>query len=109
ADAEVFAQRRDLPRRAQPAYLRDVNADEVDQPILDERQVLVLRVEQLAHRDRNARLLPQQPEMVVVFGRERILEEEQPIRLERLAQVDGLVQRHALVDVVQQLDVVSEL
>ena len=47
-------------------------------------------VEQLAHRDRDARLLAQQPEVVVVLGRERVLEEEQAVRLERLAQVDRL-------------------
>ena len=78
-----------------------MDADEVDQPLLDEGQVLVLRVEELAHRDRDARLLAQQPEVVVVFGRERILEEEQAIGLERLAQIDPLVEGHALVDVVQ--------
>ena len=51
----------------------------------------------------------QQPEMIVVFRRERILEEEQAIRLQRLAQVDRLIQVDALVDVVQQLDLVAEL
>ena len=55
------------------------------------------------------RLLAQQPEVIVLLGRERILEEEQAIRLERLAQVDRLVQRDALVHVVQQLDLVAEL
>ena len=38
----------------QAADLRDVDADEVDQPILDERHVFVLRVEKLAHRDGDA-------------------------------------------------------
>ena len=74
-----------------------------------ERQVLVRSVEQLAHRNRRARLLPQQAEVAVVFGRERVFEEEQAVRLQRLAERDRLDQRHALVDVVQQLDLVAEL
>ena len=86
-----------------------MDADEIDQPILDERHVLVLRVEQLAHRERDAGLLAQQAEVIVVLRRERVLEEEQAIRLERLAQVDRLIQRDALVHVVQQLDLVAEL
>ena len=57
--AEELAERRDLARRRQAADLRDVDADEVDQPFGNERQVLLHRVEQLAHRDRDARLLPQ--------------------------------------------------
>ena len=58
---------------------------------------------------RNAGLLPQQAEVIVLLRRERILEEEQPVRLERLAQVDALIERDALVHVVQQLDFVTEL
>ena len=109
ADAEELAERRHLARRAQAADLRDVDADEVDQPLGDERHVFVLRVEQLAHRDRDARLLAQQPEVVVLLGRERVFEEEQAVRLERLAEVDRLVRRDPLVHVVQQLDLVAEL
>ena len=47
--------------------------------------------------------------MVVFLRRERILEEEQAVRLQRLAQVDGFVERDALVDVMQELDVVAKL
>ena len=36
-------ERRHLARRAEAADLRDVDADEVDQPVRDERHVLVLR------------------------------------------------------------------
>src|SRR5947209_1224516 len=44
ANAEVLTQRGHLARRAQPTDLRQVNADEIDQAIPDERDVLVLRV-----------------------------------------------------------------
>ena len=49
------------------------------------------------------------PEVAVLLGRERVLEEEQAVLLELLAQLDRLVGRDALVDVVQQLDLVAEL
>ena len=90
-DAEELAQRLPPCAPAQAADLRDVDANEVDQALGDERDVLVLRVEQLSHRQRDGRLLPQQTEVVVLFGREWILEEEQPILFELLAERDGLV------------------
>ena len=86
-DAEELAERGHLPRHAQAADLRDVDPDEVDQPLGDQRHVLLLGVEQLAHRQRDARLLADQPEVVLVLGRERILEEEQVVLLQLLAQV----------------------
>jgi hypothetical protein len=46
--------------------------------------------------------------MIVLLGRHRILEEEQPVWLERLAECDRLRQRDALVHVVQQLHLLSE-
>ncbi len=109
AHAEELRQRRHLARRREAADLRDVNADEVDQPLGDQRQVLVDGVEQLAHRDRHARLLAQLPEPAVVLGRERVLEEEEVVGLERLAEVDRFVELHALVDIVQQLHLVAQV
>ena len=106
--AEELAERRHLARRAQPADLRDVDADEVDQPAGDQRQVFLLRVEQLAHRDRHARLLPDEVEVVLLLGRQRVLDEERVVLLQLLAQADRLAGRDPLVDVVQQLDVVAE-
>jgi hypothetical protein len=85
------------------------DADEVDEPLRHERQVLLHGVEQLTHRDRDAGVLAQLPEPRVVFRRERILEEEQVVRFERLAQVDRFVQLDALVHVVQQLDLRAQL
>ena len=43
------------------------------------------------------------PEPLELVGRQRVLEEEQAVRLERLRQPDGLDRRQPLVDVVEQL------
>jgi len=85
-----------------------VDADEVNQALCDERQVFVLRVEQLAHGDRRTRLLAQQAEMVVVFGRERVLQKEQPKLLDVFAQSQRLRRRDLLVHVMHDLDFVAE-
>ena len=74
----------------------------------DQRHPLGLVDEQLAHRDRDRRLLAQQREPADVLGREAVLEEEEPELLELLGQPDRLDRRDALVDVVQQLDLVAE-
>ena len=56
-----------------------------------------------------ARLLPDQLEVVLLLGRQRVLEEERAVLLQLLAQLHGLAGRDPLVDVVQQLDLVAEL
>jgi hypothetical protein len=55
-----------------------MHADVVDQPLADEWHVLGLIDEQFAHGDGDARLLAQQPEVVVVLRRERVFKKEQP-------------------------------
>src|SRR5881394_4196379 len=107
-DTEKLAQRGDLARRTQTADLRNVDADEINQPLFDEGHVFVLGVEQFTHGQRRTRLLAQQAEMIVVFRRERVFQKKQTIGFERLAQIDRLIQRHALVHVVQELDIVAE-
>ena len=106
--AEEFAERGHLPRHAQAADLRDVDADEVDQPLGDQRHVFLLSVEQLAHRERNARLLADQPEVILLLGRQRVFQEEQMVLLQLLAQADRLAGRDPLVHVVEQLDLVAQ-
>jgi hypothetical protein len=48
-------------------------------------------------------------EVADVLRREGVLEEEEPEALEVLRELDGLDGMEALVDVVQQLDLVAEL
>src|ERR1043165_9592149 len=90
-NSEELAQRGNLPRRTQAADLRNVNAYEVNQALFDERHIFVLCIEQFALRKRNTRLLAQQTEVIIVFRRERVFEEKQTIRFERLAQIDRLI------------------
>src|SRR5262249_35619332 len=108
ANAEEFRERLNLARRTQASYLRDVDAYEIDQAVLDQRHVFVLRVEQLAHGQRGRGLLPQDFEMFVFLGRERIFEEEEVMILYIFAELQRLRQRHALVNVVQKFDFIAE-
>ena len=109
ADAEELAQRGQLPGHAQPADVRNVDADEIDQPIADERDVFGLIHEQLAHRDRNRRLLTQDAKVLDVFWRKRVFEKKELVGLEVAREPDRLDGWHPLVDVVEQLDLVAEV
>ena len=53
------------------------------------------------------RVLPDQLERPLILGRRRVLQPEQPIRLEVARQSRGLDRRQAMMRVVQQLDVVA--
>ena len=107
-DAEEFAERRHLAGHRKPPDLGDVNSDEVDQPLGDQGNVFLLCVEQLAHRQRNARLAANQPEVVFLLGGQGILQEKQVILLQLLAEVDGLAGRDTFVNVVKQLHLLAE-
>ena len=61
------------------ADVAHVDADKVDEPVLDQRQVLRLIDEELAHRDRGGGLLPDQAEVLQLLRRQRILQEEHPV------------------------------
>ena len=65
--------------------------------------------EQLAHRDRRGALGANHFEPVQKLRRQRILQVEQPIVLELLRQPHRLDRRHALVNVVDELDVEADL
>ena len=75
-----------------------------------QRQPFVAVDEQLAHRQRASRSAGGACwNQAASSGAKRILEEEQPVRLQGLRELDGLGRGHALVDVVEQLDVEAEL
>src|SRR4029434_7244275 len=63
ADAEELRERLNLARRAESPDLRDMNAYEIDQPVFNQRDVFMLRIEQLAHRQRRRSLHAQVLEM----------------------------------------------
>ena len=106
--AEEFRERRELPCRRDPADVRDMDADEVDQAILDHGDVLALADVQLAHGQGRAGLGPEQAVVLLVLRREHVLEEEQPVGLEVLGELDGHDRWHPLVNVVEQLDIVAQ-
>ena len=107
-DAEVLAQGRDFARRAQPADLRNVDADEIDQAPAYEIEPFSRVVEQFTHGEGSGTLLPQDFEISHVLRCERIFKEEEPIRLQLLGEADGINGRQALVHVVEQFNFLAE-
>ena len=85
------------------ARTHDGAADEVDQLVLDQVLGVPDRVEDLAHSQRRRRMLANQLECLLVFGRRAILKPEQLIGLEHLAEVGGLHRGIAMMAVVQQM------
>ena len=70
---------------------------------------IVDRVEHLADRERRRGVLPDQAERLLCFGGHRILEPEEVLRLEALAETRRLDWRQPVMRVVQQVDVRAEL
>ena len=65
-------------------------------------------VEQLAHSNWRAGLLPEQFEISVVFRSERVLDKIRVIFFQLFYQVDSLYWRYSFVDVVQQFNFITE-
>ena len=97
-----------VARRREAAHLADVHPDEVDQAPLDQRAPFERIVEQFAHRQRGRTLRANLREPVDVFRRERVFQKEQLVRLDRFGETHRVDRRQALVDVVQQFDLVAE-
>ena len=73
-DSKELAHRCHLTGRRQPTDLRDVDSDEIDQPLTYQRSPFMRVVEKLAHRDRRASLLTQMLEVADVFRRKRVFQ-----------------------------------
>src|SRR5881396_3888951 len=95
------AQMRDAPR------MNDRRADVVDQLLADQILAVPDRVEDLADGEWSRRVLPDEPERLLVLGGCGVLEPEQAIGLEILPQPRGLDRRHAVMAVVQQMVIVA--
>ena len=102
-------ERRDLPQVADAAAVHDGHADVVDQLLFDELRAVVDRVEHLADRNRRRRVLADGAERRLVLRRHRILQPEQPRRLEALAEPRRFDRRQAMVHVVEQVHVEADL
>src|SRR5215212_7256702 len=85
-----------------------MHPDKVDQMFPDERNVLGLVDEQLPHGHRSCGPPAQEMKILGVLGGERVFEEEQMIRFDLPGEAYRLDRRNALVDVVQQLDLVAK-
>src|SRR5579884_1388615 len=101
ADAEELGHGGDLANGRQAASLRDVDADEIDEALGDERGPLVRAVEEFAHGELRGALLADHAEIRDVFGREGVFEEEQAERLDFFGEADGLDGRDAFVYIVE--------
>ena len=108
-DVEELAAGSDLAGHAQAADRRDMQPDEVDPAVGHKRQPLVAIDEQLSHRQGSRCLRTEMLKPRRVLGRETVFEEEQAERFQRLRELDGLDRGNTLVDVVDQLDIESEL
>src|SRR6266849_10126163 len=106
---EKLAAGGDLAALVQAAGGGLVDADEIDQPLRDQREPFVAIDEQLAHGERGCRLLAKNAKPAHVLGGEGILHEERTVGLDGLAEQAGLVGVRTLVDVVDQLNIEAEL
>src|ERR671919_2679698 len=106
-NAEELAIGRQFARHAQAADIRDMHADEIDQTLPDERHVLGLIHEQLAHGDGRSGALAQQPKVLRVLRREGVLEEEQVVGFEFSGEAYGLYRRYTPPGVVEKIDLLA--
>src|SRR3546814_9753483 len=97
----------DAAQMGDAAGMDDGGADIVDQLVLDQLAAIPDGVEDLTDRERGHRMLADQAERLLILGGGRILQPEQPIGFERLAQSGRLDRRQAVVNVVKQLDLVT--
>ncbi len=84
-----------------------VRADEVDEPPLDEELAVPDGVEYLAYRERRDGVAADELEAVRVVGRRRILQPEEPVRLQVARQTRRLHGRQPMMHVVQQLELAA--
>ena len=91
------------------ARMHHGGADVIDQLILDQVPAVPDRIEHFSDRDGCHGMLPDQPECVLVFRRCRVFHPEQPIRLQTSSEARGFDRRQAMMDVVQQVYVESDL
>ena len=82
--------------------------DEVDPAVADQPDGVAHGRGQLTDRQRHRRGRPDLRQPVPVLGRQHVLEEEQPVRLEGPGQQHRFLRRQPRVDVVQQFDVVRQ-
>ena len=94
---------------AYAACVDNRRSDVVDELFLDELVAVVDAVEHLADGERNRRVLPDDAEALLQFRRNRILQPEQTVRLETLAELRRFDWRESMMCVVEQQRFGTEL
>ena len=92
-----------------PAGVRHGATHVVDELLADEQLVVPHRIEDLADRERGGGVLTDEPQRLLVLRRRAVLEPEQVVRFEGLAELCGLDGCHPVVAVVQQRKLRTEL
>ena len=100
--------REDLLRLRDPAGVHHVDAQVVDELVLDQRLELPLVRELLAGRDRQVHLVAHRSQRQRVERTDRILVEVEAVGLERVAEVGRLRRAEHRVRVEDQVDLVTE-
>src|ERR1035441_8844574 len=91
------------------AGVRDGAANVVDQLLADEGLVVPDRVKYLPDRERRRRVRSHQPQRLLVLRWDAVLQPEQVVGFEALAELGGLDRGHAVMPVVQQWQLGTEL
>jgi hypothetical protein len=86
-----------------------VNADKVEQPLFDHRHILTGIIKKFAYGNRRAGLLTENPQVFDVLWSEYVLQKEKAVFLQLLGERDGLNGRYALVNVVEQFDIIAQM
>src|SRR2546426_9459966 len=89
------------------ARVNDRCTDVVDQLLADQILAVPDRVEDLADGERSRRVLPDEPERLLVLGGGGVLEPEQAIGVEILPQPRGLDRRHAVMAIRPQMKILT--
>ena len=103
-----LAAREDLLRLGDAAGVHHVDAQVVDQLVLDQRLELPLVRELLASCDRQVHLVADQSQRLRVERTDRVLVEVEAIGLERVAEVGRLRRAEHRVRVEDQVDIVTD-
>ena len=64
--------------------------------------------EQLSHSNRHRGMCPNLPEVIQLLRGQRVFEEEEPVWLQSLSELDGLAVVQAFVGVVAELDCLTQ-
>lgn len=103
AHIEELAAVRHLSAHIEAAHSGLVNTNEVDPPVGDQAEPLIAVDEQLTYSEWCRRFLAKDLEPAHIFRRDRIFHIKRPAELNRL------VRRRTLMDVMDQADVIAEL